>query len=402
MNLQTLKQELETELQSILQYWMTNTPDLAQQGFYGRIDENNIPDLHAPKGSVMHARILWTFSAAYNHDPRSEYLAMADRAYDYISHYFTDKDFGGIYWSVDSKGNPLDTKNQVYALAFVIYACSEYFQCKRDESVRKYAIGLYKLIQRYSYDPGRGGYLEAFTREWNPIADQRLSVKDANEKKTMNTHLHIVEAYTNLYRIWPDEQLKKNIEELCAIFEEKIYNRETKHLDLFFDEDWTLKSSIISYGHDIEASWLLMEAAQLTGNKKMGQRMHGLAMNLAESVARRGVDTDGGLWYEFEPGHGLVKEKHWWPQAEALVGFFNAWQYTRQELYLQQVFKTWQFIKDYIKDPHHGEWYWGRGKSYQIMPGQDKAGIWKCPYHNSRACLQIIDRINKTEAVQQG
>lgn len=400
MDLQTFSHELDAELQEILQYWMSNMPDLAQKGFYGRIDEHNIPDEEAPKGSVLNARILWTFSAAYNYDPKAEYLAIADRAYDYIRNYFTDKDFGGIYWSVDSKGKPLDTKNQIYALAFVIYACSEYYQCNLSEPVKKFAIGLYKLIQLNSYDPDSGGYLEALTREWNPIADLRLSAKDANEKLTMNTHLHILEAYTSLYRIWPDPKLKTQIEQLCANFANHIFNRETGHLGLFFDEDWQLKSSTISFGHDIEASWLLYEAAEVIGDELLLFKMKWIGLVLAESVADRGFDTDGGLWYEFDPEQNhLIKEKHWWPQAEAMVGFFNAWQLSKHQPYLDRVFANWQFIRQHIKDKQNGEWFWGITDQYQIMPNQDKAGFWKCPYHNSRACLELIKRIH---FMQQG
>lgn len=400
MNLQTFKKELETELQSILQYWIKNAPDPLLNGFYGRINENNTPDPRAPKGSVLNARILWTFSAAYNRNPRPEYLIIAKRAYDFIRIYFTDKEYGGIYWTVDSKGHPLDTKNQVYAIAFVIYACSEYYQCKPDESVKKYAVDLYHLIQQHSYDALRGGYLEAFTREWKPIADLRLSEKDANEKKTMNTHLHILEAYSNLYRIWSDEHLKKNIEGLCQVFAKYIFNPHTKHLGLFFDENWTLKSSAISFGHDIEASWLLCEAAEVTGNKQLLAEMHKLAVDLAESVHQKGFDTDGGLWYEYDH-NTLVKEKHWWPQAEAMVGFFNAWQIAQHQPYLDRVLANWQYIKENIIDHQHREWYWGRYANNQIMPGQDKAGLWKCPYHNSRACMELIQRIERMEPMQQ-
>lgn len=393
MDLHQLKQELTDELEQILQFWALHSPDLAQKGFYGKIDNENIPDVDAPKGSVLNARILWTFSAAYNHLPQSAYLAIADRAFDYITDHFIDKEYGGIYWSVDSKGNPLDTKNQVYALAFVIYACSEYYRCNKREAAKKLAIQLYKLIQQYSYDVKRGGYLEAFTREWKPPGDLRLSAKDANEKKTMNTHLHVLEAYTNLYRIWPKKELADHIAQLLYNFDEHIINRETGHLGLFFDEDWEPRSDTISFGHDIEAAWLLYEAAEVIGHRELLEKMKENSLLLADTVTT-GLDDDGGLWYEYEPQNGkLIKEKHWWPQAEAMVGFFHAWQLSGFKEYLQHVFSNWQFIRRHIKDGQHGEWFWGVDENYRVMPGQDKAGFWKCPYHNSRACLEIIKRI---------
>lgn len=393
MDRQQLVYELEAELKEILQFWMLHTPDLAQRGFYGKIDEQNIPDADAPKGSVLNARICWTFSAAYNHSAKAEYLAIADRAFDYIVNYFSDKKYGGIYWSVDSKGNPLDTKNQVYALAFVMYACSEYHRCAGSEPAKGLAIHLYRLIQQYSYDAAKGGYLEAFTREWQPVNDLRLSAKDANEKKTMNTHLHVLEAYTNLYKIWPQQELADHIALLLYNFDEHIINRETNHLGLFFDEDWNLKSDTISFGHDIEAAWLMHEAAVAIDHEELIDRMSQHSLAIAESVID-GLDEDGGLWYEYEPQQGkLIKEKHWWPQAEAMVGFTHAWQLSGYEKYLQHVFDNWRFIKLHIKDHKNGEWFWGVDANHNRMPGQDKAGFWKCPYHNTRACLELIKRL---------
>lgn len=391
MDLQELIKELELELHQILQYWALHSPD-RERGFYGKIDNNNIPDANAPRGAVLNARILWTFSAAFNYKPQPGYLAIAQRAFDYICNHFTDKEYGGIYWSVDQEGNPLDTKNQVYALAFVIYACSEYYLCSGLEPAKERAIQLYRLIQQHSYDAGRGGYLEALTREWQPLNDLRLSAKDANEKKTMNTHLHVLEAYANLYRIWPEPQLAGHIAKLLSNFDEHIINHETGHLGLFFDEDWEPRSDTISFGHDIEAAWLLYEAAEVIGNKEWTEKMHRNSLLLAESVSEA-LDTDGGLWYEYEPSHQrLVKEKHWWPQAEAMVGFFHAWQLSGFQPYLDHVLASWQFIKRHIKDNANGEWFWGVDENNNLMAGQDKAGFWKCPYHNSRACLEIISK----------
>jgi cellobiose epimerase len=393
--LTTLKIELNDELSNILGYWMSNTIDNAFGGFVGRIDEQNKVIEHAPKGSVLIARILWTFSAAYNLDRTPEYLKFADRAYQYITDFIIDREFGGVYWTVDYKGNPLDTKKQVYATAFTIYGLSEYYIASGNESAKTQAINLYNLLVKNSYDKINTGYLEAFTHDWQPISDLRLSAKDANEKKTMNTHLHVLEAYTNLYRIWPDKALKAQIETLINNFFDHFIDAETHHLLLFFDENWKSKSTLISYGHDIEATWLLQEAAEVIKHEKLLEKIKTVSVSISEATIK-GIDTDGGLWYEYEPDHDLlIKEKHWWVQAEALVGFYNTWQITNDTKYLSVAEKTWQYIKAKILDKQNGEWLWGIDENGEMMSNQDKAGIWKCPYHNSRACIEIIKRLSE-------
>jgi mannobiose 2-epimerase len=343
---------------------------------------------------VLNARILWTFSAAYNANPDPRYLEIANRAYQYIMDHFLDPNHGGVYWSVNHLGDKLDDKKQVYASAFTIYAFSEYYKACKHEQVRLKAISLYKLLDSKSFDKENTGYLEAFTKNWHPINDQRLSEKDANEKKTANTHLHVLEAYTSLYRIWPNTGLRDQIQKLLDNFLEHFINAETWHLELFFDEDWTRKSRLISYGHDIEATWLLIEAAKVIADEEKLENLKVIAIDMAEA-ARKALDTDGGLWYEYNPEKGLVKEKHWWVQAEAMVGFFNAWQITKDKQYLEICLKNWAFVKDRIIDKKNGEWFWGITESSQPMQGEDKVGLWKCPYHNSRACLEIANRIDK-------
>ncbi|UOE47617.1 AGE family epimerase/isomerase [Mucilaginibacter sp. SMC90] len=391
--LATFSNELTAELKSILNYWLNHTVDEVNGGFWGKIDNGNQVTPDAAKGSVLNARILWSFSAAYNQNPDKAYLHAATRAYDYIKVCFVDEEFGGVYWSVSYKGDKLDTKKQVYANAFTIYALSEYYMASKLERVKEEAIGLYRLLVDKSYDQGNTGYLEAFTRDWQPLGDLRLSAKDANEKKTMNTHLHVLEAYTNLYRIWPDEELKQQIETLINNFFDHFIDAEAGHLVLFFDEDWNRRSNTVSYGHDIEATWLLLEAAETIGNQEMITKINGVCIAIAEATIQ-GLDIDGGLWYEYEPADDhLIKEKHWWVQAEAMVGFYNAWQVSVNDKYLQLALDNWAFVKDKILDKQNGEWFWGIRADGSIMPGEDKAGLWKCPYHNSRACIEIINRI---------
>jgi cellobiose epimerase len=388
------KKEMQQELENILAYWMKYSIDETNGGFVGKIDKNNQKDPTAPKGSVLNSRILWSFSSSYKLTGRKEYLTIAEKANRYIADHFIDKDFGGVFWTVDCKGNPLDTKKQIYALSFAIYGFSEYYLASKDEKAKELAIQLYEAIIAHSYDQKYGGYIEALTRDWKEIGDLRLSNKDANERKSMNTHLHVLEGFANLYRIWPEEVLKQRITELIYLFLNYIIHRQTNHLILFFDDEWNSKSNAISYGHDIEAAWLVQEAAEVIGDEQLIETVKQRSVKIAEAAAR-GLDKDGGLWYEKDlDGNHLLKEKHWWPQSEAMVGFFNAWQISGNDTYLEQSLKSWDFVQKYIKDKKGGEWIWGVKEDYSIMEGEDKVGVWKCPYHNSRACIEIIRRIS--------
>jgi len=389
--------ELIAELNRILKFWSEKTVDNINGGFYGKIDNENNISPNAPKGSVLNARILWTFSAAYHHNRDHVSLGIADRAYHYIVNHFIDGQKGGVYWSVDYKGAPLDTKKQVYAIAFTIYALSEYYRASGNEAAKQKAVDLFYILVERAYDPIQTGYFEAFTKDWKPIADLRLSAKDANEKKTMNTHLHVLEAYTNLFLIWPDKALEEHINILLDNFLDHFIDHESHHLVLFFDEEWRRKSGLVSYGHDIEATWLLHEAAEVIENETMIEIIDRACIAIAEATIK-GLDGDGGLWYEYEPaGDHLIKEKHWWVQAEAMVGFYNAWQISRNEKFLELSKNNWEFVKNKILDKTNGEWFWGIGQDGAVMRSEDKAGIWKCPYHNSRACLEIIKRIDFSE-----
>jgi mannobiose 2-epimerase len=384
----------EKELDQILNYWIIYTPDNQNGGFYGKIDHDNNIDPKAPKGSVLNARILWSFAAAYNQNPNPVYLEMATRSYHYIRAFFIDQKYGGVYWTVDFEGNPLDTKKQIYALSFTIYGLSEYYRASKDESALTLAKTLFADIEKHSFDPKQGGYLEAFAQDWTELPDLRLSEKDANEKKTMNTHLHVLEAYTNLYRVWKDGFLEKQIRGLISNFLEHIIDAKTNRLILFLDENWQPKSNTISYGHDIEGSWLLLEAAEVLEDEAIIARVKEVSVAMAHAAAD-GLDEDGSLYYEYEPEHNhLIKERHWWVQAEAMVGFLNAWQLTGEKQFLNHFEKVWNFTHFHIL-AENGEWIWGLNDDYSSMAGKDKAGLWKCPYHNSRAMLEVIHRLKK-------
>jgi mannobiose 2-epimerase len=389
---QSLKTLAINELNAILAFWSQETIDEKNGGFIGEIDYNNLKNYEADKGSVLYARILWSFSAAYALNQEASYKILAKRAFEAIKHHFYDNEFGGIFWSITHNGKPKDTKNQIYALAFTIYGLAEYYKISRETKALNMAVSLFRKIEAHSYDAKHEGYFEAFSRDWQPLEDLRLSEKDANEKKTMNTHLHIVEAYANLYQIWPEFELKVKIREILYVISAYFINKETWHLKLFFDENWVEKPDVISYGHDIEAAWLLLWCAETIEDKNLIEEYKQYAVAIANATIE-GIDTDGGLWYEFDPHESqLIAEKHWWPQAELLIGMTNAFQLTQDTNYLDIVVKNFEFIQNYIIDKENGEWIWGiNADSTEIK--KDKAGFWKCPYHNSRACIELIKRL---------
>lgn len=388
-----LKQEMHEVLTTnILPYWMNRMVDKEHGGFYGRITgmERLMPE--ADKGAVLNARILWTYSAAYRLLQQEDYLAMATRAKRFLIDRFYDPECGGIYWSLDYLGHPLDTKKQIYALGFAIYGLSEYHRATGDQEALDYAIHLFESIETHSFDPVKNGYCEALTREWNEIVDMRLSDKDANERKTMNTHLHILEPYTNLYRVWKDERLAHRLRNLINLFADKILDPESNHLRLFFDDDWTCRYRILSYGHDIEASWLIHEAALELGDAVLLSQVEPMIRKIAD-VAAEGLTPGGSMLYEthLDTEH-IDADCHWWVQAETVVGYLNIYQHFGDEAALQKAVACWDFIKKHFLDKENGEWYWSVRADGTVNQVDDKAGFWKCPYHNGRMCLEVIER----------
>lgn len=382
--------DFSKELNNILEFWSTQMVDLENGGFYGRMDGENHLHEHANKGVILNARILWTYSAAYQLTENEEHKILAKRAFDYVTNCFFDSE-GGVFWMLDYKGNPTETKKQIYAQSFVIYGLTEYYKITASEEALNLSIQLFKLIEKHAFDDRYNGYLEALSRDWKPLQDVRLSDKDLNAVKTMNTHLHILEAYTNLCRVWKSEDLRKKLKNLIELMMEKFVD-DGYHFKLFFDGNWTLLSHEFSYGHDIEGSWLLHEAAEVLDNKDVLKKVESLAIKMADA-ALEGMDEDGGLMNEGNDQTIIDTDKHWWPQAEALVGLVNAWQLTKNDKYLDQAEATWTFIQENLIDHENGEWHWKVSKYRVNGFKEDKAGPWKCPYHNGRAMLEVLNRI---------
>ena len=391
--METLKKEMKQCLESnILRYWIDKVTDKEHGGYYGRVDGHDHVHPEAEKGAILNGRILWAFSAAYRVMKNKEYLDAATRAKDYILNHFIDKEYGGVYWSLDCEGKPLDTKKQTYAIGFVIYGLSEYARATGDKQALDAAIKLYHDIEAHAYDAVNGGYVEALTREWNPIADMRLSDKDENGAKTMNTHLHVIEPYTNLYRVWPSKELHESIHRLFDVFTDKLYNKETHHLDLFFDNEWHGRRNVESYGHDIEATWLLWETALVLGEDDVKAKLGPIVVDLAKA-ADEGLQPDGSMIYEHWKDTGKTdRQRQWWVLCENVIGHVNLYQYFNDASALKVAKDCWTFIDKHLVDHVNGEWHWAVDDNGKINLDDDKAGFWKCPYHNSRMCLEIIER----------
>ncbi len=383
-----LKVEMENELHRILEYWTTQTIDEKHGGFFGRIDHNNRVIADSPKGIILNTRILWSFSAVSNHLQTDQYRNLCDRAYQYLYSYFMDDKHHGVFWELDHQGKPTNTRKQTYAQAFAIYALSEYYVHSKKEEAKTWAINLFETIEQNAKDQIKGGYFEAFNEDWSPIEDMRLSLKDMNASKTMNTHLHLLEAYTRLADIYQNNDLKKSLKELVLLFQQKILNKEN-HYDLFFDKDWNLLSTTISYGHDIETSWLVIEATKRLEDEALLNEVEQTAIRVADSFIKEAIASDGSVINEkdSQTGH-LDSDRHWWPQVEALIGLKYAYELTANLKYIRHSLPIWQFIKKNMLDFENGEWYFRvdeNGTPYE----EDKVGMWKAPYHTTRACILL-------------
>lgn len=388
-----LSEALYAELtERILPYWIHHAPDEQHGGFVGAVDGQGRLVPQAEKGAVLNARILWTFATAFRLLESSLCRNMADRAYEYLTEHFWDSTHGGVYWMVDSCGGPVQPKKHVYAQAFAVYAFTEYHRATGHVESLKRALRLFELLEHHAHDSSWEGYIEAFGRDWCPLEDMSLGAGDPNVCKSMNTTLHVLEAYTNLHRVRPDEQVEARLGELIELFLHRILDRDTYHLQCFFDRSWRPQSERVSYGHDVEASWLLTEAATELGNPSLQTKVESVVLPMVEAVLRDGVGPAHGLLNEARGTTVLDADRHWWPQAEAMVGFVNAYEQTGKEQFLEAAQRTWAFIEEWMLDRQYGEWYFRVSDCGEPYPSDNKVGPWKGPYHNARACFEILER----------
>jgi cellobiose epimerase len=384
----------EQELRGdILPFWLKHTRNPDNGGFVGMITANMKVRNNVPRGALLTSRILWTFSTAYRvyHDPA--YLEMARYAYRDLVDHFWDAESGGLFWTITPDGKPGDTVKQIYGQVFGIYALAEYYRATGEKPALDKAIEIYQLVEQHARDHAHGGYLDTLNRRW-----ERPGRGDKNllgpAPKSQNSHIHILEAYTNLLRAWPDPGLRANQLELLEMTIKHIIDPHTHHLILFMKEDWTPTSEEVSYGHDIELSWLLVEAANVVGDPALIAQAKSVSVDIARATLAEGVDQDGGVVMEGGPKGFTNTRKEWWEQAEATVGFLNAYQLSGDSRFLAASQRSWDYIQAKFVDRVQGDWFnllTREGKPISLP----KVSLWKCPYHSSRCCFEVIERVRE-------
>lgn len=387
----TFLKEISIELQNIITYWKEYSIDEKHGGFVGKVNNDNCVFEKSPKSIILNSRILWTFSRVGNFHENHEYDAICLRAFNYLYDNFRDKKHGGVFWEVNFRGKPTNKRKQVYAHGFTIYALTEYYKLSKNKKALDWALEIYRLLEEKAVDSKYHGYIEAFDHAWNSIEDMRLSEKDVNAPKTANTHLHVLEAYTTLLEVTGSPEVENSLRNLLTIFTDVIFNPDG-HMDLFFSRSWEKCSDEISFGHDIEAAWLLLRAAEVIHDGLLIAKLQKFLLKVTHRFIIVGLDWQYGVINSKNTKTGEIDpDKHWWPQAEAMIGLAYAWKITNTQSYLKACEKVWHFTKKNIIDHANGEWFFRVDSNGIPYTAENKIGPWKCPYHNSRALIEILD-----------
>lgn len=378
---------------NLLPYWTSRSPSPDHTGFVGLVDHKEIADPEASRGMLLTARILWTYAAAHRRWPDGGYLAMADRAYRDLMTNFRDTENGGFVWFIAADGGPNEPFKQTYGEAFAIYGLSEYHRASGNTEALDQAIEVYRLLEKHGRDHEHGGFFELFSADWQRLDASKAAVMDVGPgSKTQNTHLHVMEAFTNLLRVWPDPELKREQQDLVDLMLNRVLDRKTWHLGLVFDDAWNLQSTGISYGHDIEAAWLLCEAAEVVGDADQISSAHEAAAGIARATLAEGVDEDGALFYDGDKEGPINRNKEWWPQVEGVIGFLQAWAVSDDPVFLETAVAMWRFIETHHVDRVNGGWHKSIAPDGTVR-ADNKIDRWTCPYHNGRACMEVFDRL---------
>jgi mannobiose 2-epimerase len=379
----------------ILPFWLA-MKDSERGGFFGAALGRDHPLREAEKGAVLHARILWMFSTAFAHRPHPAYLDAARHAYAFLSKRLIDSSSGGVFLTVTADGAPADTRKHLYAQAFAIYGLAAYHGAEGDPSALDLARTLWALVETRASHP-QGGYREAFTRDWLPASNDLMGCVDAVQ--SFNTHLHLLEACGALWSVWPDPALGSRLESLMDLLIGEMLDRRRSTFRQFFDADGAPLDEGLSFGHDIEASWLIRQIAQNV-SPALAQRAHSALRGVAGAVLNEALTAGGAVRSGMTPAGHPDRRRHWWVQAEALVGFLDAFEWSGDHRYLSATEAVWRYIQRRMIDAAGGEWRSLVDPWRPIQKRGQLAHLWKCPYHNGRACLEIMDRVNRL--LQQG
>ena len=378
-----IREHLETK---ILPFW-EKLKDEEHGGFYGYMDNHLILNREADKGCILNSRILWTFSTAARLMNSAEYRGYADHAMAFFRR-FLDPDHGGVYWSVTYDGRPADTTKHTYCQAFAIYGLAAYYRLTGKQEALDEAVKLFRIVESRCKD--EFGYLEALKADFSPESNEKLSENGIMASRTMNTLLHVVEAYTELYRVWPDSQVMVAAVEGLNQFLEKIYNPEKRRMEVFFDDSFRSILDMQSYGHDIEGSWLIWDAVETFIRQDGREPWLRMCLDLLESATERGF-TDHGLHYEIVEGV-VNTNRAWWPQAETMLGFEFGWRMTRDPEWLRRLRTQWDYVRRVTVDPREGsEWFNELREDGTLVEDKPMVEEWKCPYHNGRMCLRLMN-----------
>ena len=385
---------LDEELQRIAKWWLERGPDAAHGGFVGEIDADGRPQPQRNRGIVLLSRILWFFSTLARRQGDPACHDAARRAYGSLCEHFHDADDGGVYWEVAADGRPVSDRKQSYGLAFAIYACVAWHRACGEAEPLQRALSYFDCLERHVRDRRHGGYLEALSRQWLTLYDLRLGEGDMNAPKSTNTHLHLLEAYTELHRAAPSPTTAEALDHLLGLFCDRIALSPRGPLGSFFDSRWNRLGKVQSFGHEIEAAWLLWEAAETLRNPQRTARVRPLSIGLAESCLLQGIGDDGRLCESRDPETGQRQEASvWWVQAEALVGFLTAWRLSGENRYREAAEAVWRHVQARHIDPTGNEWFWWPPDELRESALPYKAGFWKGPYHNGRAMMVAADRL---------
>lgn len=405
---QAWRERLRREVfESVLPWWRREMTDPSGGHYGGRLHDGTLRD-DLPRSGVLAARLLWTYAEAHRRHPQGGWGDSAEHAWRWLRDALWDTTHGGIYWHVDAQGRPLADHKQAYAQGFAIYALVAWHRAGGPHDALDRAREVFERLEAHTHAPRHGGYFEGNARDWSARPDSRLSDLEPEAAKSMNTLLHVLEGYTELLRAWPDPRLARRVRELIELFLGRVWQPAWQAFGLFFDADWRCHGRQVSYGHDIETAWLLVRAAEVLGDGALLSACRGLGRSVAASVLQHGTAEDGsllteGVWLG-EPGtagwhHAVTRrERVWWAQAEAMVGFWDAWQHHREPAFARAAWRAWCWAEQNLADPSVGEWRKALDADGRLLAEVPRAGPWECPYHHARACFELMDRLQPPDA----